>query len=68
MKDECCREMDAQAVRNGWTPNPNHSDARYMEHPAAELKAAAFRSKEGYSGHKGAAVTKDPMMGSRSKI
>lgn len=29
--------------------NPNHSNARYMEHPENEIKRKAFESKEGYS-------------------
>lgn len=29
--------------------NPNHSNARYMEHPEREMKRKAFDSKEGYS-------------------
>jgi hypothetical protein len=48
--EEASREMDAQASRNGWTPNPNHSDARYAEKPSAQLKSSAFASKNGYSG------------------
>lgn len=48
--EEASREMDAQASRNGWTPNPNNSDARYAERPQMEIKRAAFESKRGYSG------------------
>ena len=53
-------EMDAQAARNGWTPNPNHSDARYAEHPQDALKSNAFSKKEGYGGsYKDAMKNKD---------
>ena len=48
--EEASREMDVQATRNGWTPNPNNSDARYAERPEREIKRAAFESKKGYSG------------------
>lgn len=44
------REMDAQAKMNAYTPNPNHSNARYMEYPEAQMKKSAFESKRGYSG------------------
>ena len=47
--EEASREMDAQAARNGWTPNPNNSNARYAERPDMEIKRMAFESKQGYS-------------------
>ena len=54
MNDAASREMDMQAKSNGWTPNPNNSDARYAEKPEMQVKRAAFESKSGYSGsHKG---------------
>ena len=51
MNDEASREMDAQAARNGYMVNPNHSNARYMKGSNAQVKAAAFKSKNGYSGN-----------------
>ena len=43
--------------------NPNHSNARYMERPEGEIKAAAFRSKEGYSEKNFSKKLKDQMNG-----
>lgn len=57
------REMDAQAARNGYMHNPNHSNERYMERNENELKAAAFRSKEGYCQKDFSSKLKDQMNG-----
>ena len=37
MNDAASREMDMQAKSNGWTPNPNNSDARYAEKPEMQV-------------------------------
>lgn len=54
--EEASREMDEQSIKNGWKPNPNHSNARYAEHPASEIKREAFHSKHGYSGNHAAKI------------
>jgi hypothetical protein len=61
--DMSMREMDMQARKNGYCPNPNHSNARYAEHPEAEIKRRAFESKEGYSQKRFEAKLKDQMSG-----
>ena len=61
--EEAAKEMDAQASRNGYMANPNHSNARYMEKSEGAIKAAAFKSKNGYAGNSFEYKMKDKLCG-----
>ncbi len=61
--DMASREMDVQAKRNGFTPNPNHSNERYMERSPSQIKSSAFSSKNGYAGNSYNYKMKDKLCG-----